>query len=328
MRTSYVRPVFLAVILVLTGTSALPAAAQSGPATTFSFLRLAPSARAASLAGAFSAVYDEDVNALFYNPALLNPDMHRTLSVTYLNHLGGIHAGFVSHARHWEGIGTLGAGLRYVTWGSTEGYDAAGNATESFGANDVALTASWARAHDERLRYGANLHAAFSSIETASASAFAADAGVLYHFSEQQLALSASIHNAGIVANALGSLRDTLPLDLRAGVSKRLRYLPLLLSLTGYNLNRIGEESEGRNAVSGVLRHVAVGWEFFFSDAFRLRLGYNHRQHQDLKMKNRLDLAGVGVGCGIRVASFRFDYAFNSWSTLGGLHQITVRTGI
>ncbi len=328
MRIPYVRPFFLTVILALGGAGALPAAAQSGPATAFSFLRLAPSARAASLAGAFSAVYDEDVNALFYNPALLNPDMHRTLSVTYLNHLGGIHAGFVSHARHWEGIGTLGAGLRYVTWGSTEGYDAAGNATESFGANDVALTASWARAHDERLRYGANLHAAFSSVETASASAFAADVGVLYHFPEQQLALSASVHNIGIVADALGSSRDTLPLDLRVGISKRLRHLPLLLSLSGYNLNRIGEESEGRSAASGALRHIAVGWEFFFSDAFRLRLGYNHRQHQDLKMKNRLDLAGVGAGFGIRVASFRFDYAFNSWSTLGGLHQITVRTGI
>lgn len=328
MRTPYVRPFLFAAILVLTGTGALPAAAQSGSATTFSFLRLAPSARAASLAGAFSAVYDEDVNTLFYNPALLNPDMHRTLSVTYLNHLGGIHAGFVSHARHWEGIGTLGAGLRYVTWGNIEGYDAAGNATESFGANDAALTASWARAHDERLRYGANLHAAFSRIETASASAFAADAGVLYHFPAQQLALSASIHHIGIVADALGASRDTLPVDLRVGVSKRLRHLPLLLSVSGYNLNRIGEESEGRNAASGVLRHVAIGWEFFFSDAFRIRLGYNHRQHQDLKMKNRLDLAGVGVGCGIAVASFRFDYAFNSWSTLGGLHQITVRTGI
>lgn len=328
MRTPCVRPFLLTTILVLTGTGALPAAAQPGPATTFSFLRLAPSARAASLAGAFSAVYDEDVNALFYNPALLNPDMHRTLSVTYLNHLGGIHAGFVSHARHWEGIGTLGGGLRYVTWGSIDGYDATGNATESFGANDAALTASWARAHDERLRYGANLHAAFSRIETASASAFAADAGVLYHFPEQQLALSASVHNIGIVADALGSSRDTLPLDLRIGVSKRLRHLPLLIAVSGYNLNRIGEESEGRNAVSGVLRHVAIGWEFFFSDAFRIRLGYNHRQHQDLKMKNRLDLAGVGVGCGIGVANFRFDYAFNSWSTLGGLHQITVRTGI
>lgn len=324
MRVSLMRPFFLAAILAL----AHAATAQPGPPTTFSFLRLAPSARAASMAGAFSAVYDEDVSAFFYNPALLNPEMHRTLSVTYLNHLGGIHAGFVSHARHWERVGMLGAGLRYVTWGSTDGYDAEGNPTESFGANDAALTASWARNHDDRLRYGANLHAAFSSVEAASASAFAADVGVLYHISKRQLALSASMHHIGFVADALGPSGDALPLDVRVGVSKRFRYLPLLVSVSGYNLNRIGEESEGRSAVSGALRHMAIGWEFFFGDAFRLRLGYNHRQHQDLKIKNRLDLAGVGIGCGLRVATFRFDYAFNSWSTLGGLHQITIRTGV
>ncbi len=328
MRVFLLRPFFLAAILALAGAVAFPAAAQPGPPTTFSFLRLAPSARAASMAGAFSAVYDEDVNAFFYNPALLNPEMHRTLSVTYLNHLGGIHAGFVSHARHWENVGTLGAGLRYVTWGNTDGYDAEGNATEPFGANDAALTASWARNHDDRLRYGVNLHAAFSSVEAASASAFAADAGALYLIPRRQLTLSASMRHIGFVADALGPSGDTLPFDVRAGVSKRFRHLPLLISLSGYNLNRIGEESEGRSAVSAALRHMAIGWEFFFGDAFRLRLGYNHRQHQDLKIKNRLDLAGAGIGCGVRVATFRFDYAFNSWSTLGGLHQITIRTGV
>ena len=324
MRISRLCPFLFAAILALTHA----AAAQPGPPTTFSFLRLAPSARAASMASAFSAVYDEDVNAFFYNPALLNPDMHRTLSVTYLNHLGGVHAGFVSHARHWDRVGTLGAGLRYVTWGSADGYDVEGNPTGSFGANDAALTAAWARSHDDRLRYGASLHAAFSSVEAASASAFAADVGILYHIPKRQLALSASMHHIGFVADALGATRDALPVDLRTGISKRFRYLPLLVSLSGYNLNRIGEESEERSAVSGVLRHVAIGWEFFFGEAFRLRFGYNHRQHQDLKIKNRLDLAGVGVGCGIRVAGFRFDYAFNSWSTLGGLHQITIRTGV
>ena len=324
MRVFPLRPFLFAATLALTHA----AAAQTGPPSTFSFLRLAPSARAASMAGAFSAVYDEDVNAFFYNPALLNPDMHRALSVTYLNHLGGIHAGFASHARHWEGVGALGAGLRYVTWGRVDGYDAEGEPTESFGASDAALTAAWSRNHDDRLRYGVNLHAAFSSIEATSASAFAADVGALYQIPGRQLALSASMRHIGFVADALGSSRDALPLDLRVGVSKRFRYLPLLVSVSGYNLNRIGDESEGRSAVSGALRHVAMGWEFFFGDAFRIRLGYNHRQHQDLKIKNRLDLAGVGVGCGIRVATFRFDYAFNSWSTLGGLHRITVRTRV
>ncbi len=305
-----------------------PAAAQPGPASTFSFLRLEPSARAASLGGAFSAIYGDDVNALFYNPALLNEDMHGALSLSYLNHLGGINAGFVAHARHLEGLGTLGAGLRYVGWGDMTGYDEAGEETEDFGASNSALTVSFSRADGPRLRMGANVHAAFSRVEAYGATAIAGDAGVAYHLPEPQLTLSASVNNVGIVTGSLGAVEDELPLDLRIGLAKRLRYVPLMLSVTGYNLNRIGDEPHEGNAIANAMRHVTLGGEFQFSDAFQVRFGYNHRRHQDLKMKSRLDLAGFAAGFGIKVSQIRFDYAFNSWSTLGGLHQFTLRTVI
>lgn len=317
----------LSLIVVLGLLSTGPAAlAQPGPASAFSFLRLEPSARAASLGGAFSAVYGDDVNVLFYNPALLNQEMHGALSLSYLNHLGGVNAGFVGHARHVEQLGgTLAAGLRFVSWGDMTGYDEEGEETGDFGASNSALTLSYARADDSRLRMGASLHAVFSRVEAYGATAVAADAGLAYHMPEPQLTLSASVNNIGIVTASLGDTKDELPIDVRIGVAKRLQYVPLMLTVTGYNLNRIGSDGE---TVSDALRHVAVGWEFLFSDAFQLRIGYNHRRHQDLKMKSRLDLAGFAAGFGIKVSQIRFDYAFNSWSSLGGLHQFTVRTKI
>ncbi len=302
--------------------------AQSGPASTFSFLRLEPSARAASLGGSFSAVYGDDVNALFHNPALLNEQMHRVLSLSYLNHLGGINAGFLAHARRIEGVGTFGAGLRFVSWGDMTGYDESGDETGSIGASNTALTLSYSRSDSPRLHYGINVHTAFSRVDTYSATAFAADVGAAYHLPGPQFTVSASLNNVGIVANSLGNVSDDLPLDLRIGFSKRLQYVPLMLSLTGYNLNRIGDEPDSGTSLGGAMRHVALGGEFQFSEAFQLRLGYNHRRHQDLKMKSRLDLAGFGAGFGIKVSRIRFDYAFNSWSSLGGLHQFTVRTVI
>ena len=305
-----------------------PVAAQPGPATTFSFLRLEPSARAASLGGAFSAIYGDDINALFYNPALLNEEMHRAISLSYLNHLGGVNAGFIAHGRHLDGLGTIGAGIRFVGWGDMTGYDELGEETEDFGASSTALTLSFARSDDPRLRYGANIHAAFSRIESYGATAIAADAGLAYHLPESQLTLSASINNIGVVASSIGSVRDELPVDVRIGFAKRLQYVPLMISITGYNLNRIGEEPAGGNAFGDAMRHIALGGEFQFTDAFQLRVGYNHRRHQDLKMKSRLDLAGFGAGFGIGISRIRFDYAFNSWSSLGGLHQFTVRTVI
>ncbi|MEX2401659.1 MAG: type IX secretion system protein PorQ [Rhodothermales bacterium] len=321
-----IRSARIACLVLLFGVAATVSKVQAQ--TAFSFLRLDPSARAASLGGAFSAVFDDDVNALFYNPALLNDSMHRALSVSYLNHVAGVNGGFVAHARHVDGLGTLGAGLRYVGWGRLDGYDQEGNETGDFGAGDAALTLSFARAEQDRFQYGAGIHAAFSSIDTYSATALAADVGVAYHFPDHLLTLSASANNVGVVLDRLGASRDELPLDLRIGLSKRLAYVPLLISVSGYDLNRVGEDSGNGSFIAGAFRHVAFGGEFRFSEAFNVRLGYNHRRHQDLKMKSRLDLAGLGVGVGIKVSTFRFDYAFSSWSSLGGLHRFTLRTVI
>lgn len=304
------------------------AAAQSTPAGAFSFLRLEPSARASALAGSFSAVYGEDVNALFYNPALLNENMHRALSVSYLNHLAGINAGFVAYSSHIEKLGTFGAGLRFVSWGDMNGYDEMGEETGGIGVSDAALTVSYARSDDARLRYGASIHAILSKVGSYGASAIAGDVGMAYHLPESRLTVSASANNVGFVLNSLGSKGDELPLDLRVGVSKRLDYVPLFLTVTGYDLNRIGENSSSGSTIGDAMRHVAIGGEFQFSEAFNLRLGYNHRKHEELKMKSRLDMAGFGIGFGIKVARIRFDYAFNSWSSLGGLHQFTLRTVI
>jgi len=305
----------------------LPARAQPGGLTGFSFLRLEPSARAAALGGAFSALYGDDVNGLFYNPALLNERMHRSLSLSYLNHVADLNMGFLAYGHHRDGWGSFGAGLRFLSWGELQGADENGTLTDTFGAADVALTLGFARALDDRLRYGINAHAILSSVDAYRASALAADLGVLYDLADQLLTLSASLHNLGVTTSSLGDRRDRLPLDLRLGLAKRLRYVPLLLTVTGYNLQAPGQDlPDGANALGAVMHHLTLGGEFQFSEAFNVRFGYNHRRHEALKTKSRLDLAGFGIGFGLRITRVRVDYALNSWSSFGRLHQFTVRT--
>jgi len=302
------------------------AVAQPGDLSGFGFLRLEPSARASALGGSFSAVYGDDVNAFFYNPALLNETTDGALSLSYLNHLSDLNAGFVAYGRHEERLGTTFAGgLRFLSWGTIQGADEQGNRTGTFSASDVALTLGAARQRGERLHYGANVHVVYSSVEDFNASALAMDLGVLYHIPGQNLAASASVNNLGVTLSSLGETHDDLPLDVRVGLTKRLRYVPLLVSVTGYNLHDIGDEPDDQGTLSNVFSHLALGGEFQFSEVFNVRFGYNHRRHQALKQDSRLDLAGVGLGFGIKITRFRLDYAFNSWS-FGGLHQFTVRT--
>lgn len=294
------------------------ASAQPADPSTFSFLRIEPSARAAAMGGSFAAVADGDINAFFYNPALISSAVDGQLSLSYLNHIADVNAGFASYGHQYGDLATFAAGIRYLNWGSVDGADQAGTPTGSFGAGDIALTIGAARAAADRIRVGANVHFIHSSVARYGASALATDLGVVYHDAERRIAVGASVNNLGITIGSLGSRRDKLPVDVRLSASARFAHLPLLVSVTGYNLHDIDPNN--------ILYHVAIGGEFQFSEAFNIRFGYNHRRHDELRSKPRLDFAGVSLGAGIRVRRFKFDYAHSSWSELGGLNQLTVGT--
>jgi hypothetical protein len=250
--------------------------------------------------------------------------MHRSLSASYLNHLGDINGGFLGYAHEVSRIGTMAFGVRYLGYGSFERADENGFRDGStFGASDVALTVGLSRRYNDRLRYGGSVHGVFSRIDDAGASALAADLGLFYHFPKQQFGLAVSMHNLGLIIDSFAAEGEELPFDLRIGASKKLRHLPLFVTVMGYNLHDLERDGD---LVNSVLAHLALGGEIEFGSAVRLRVGYNHRRHESLKAGGRLDLAGVGLGFGIKVTRFQFDYAYNDWSALGGLHQLTLQT--
>ena len=331
LRTGSLRAGALLLTLLVAATIpvvTVPARADTGPLSGFGFLQMEPSARAAALGGSLSGLYGDDVNVLFYNPALLNESMHRSFSLSYLNFLHDVNAGFLAYSRVVPAVGTVAVGLRFLSWGDVSGRDESGEDTGSFGATDVALTVGAAREAGDRLRYGANLHLVRSNIASFNALALAADAGIAYHVPDHGLTFSASLNNLGRALDSFGAVDDELPLDLRVAVSKRLQHVPLLLSLTAYNLHQPDDVTDDAGAVNHAFQFLKIGTEFQFSEAFQIRFGYNHRRHEQLKTSSRLDLAGFGAGFGIRLASVNVDYSFSSWSSAGGLHQFTVRTDL
>ncbi|MFP4228475.1 MAG: type IX secretion system protein PorQ [Salinivenus sp.] len=325
MRVSFL----FCLVALLLGT--VPAAAQpGGTVTSFPFLRLEPSARAAALSGAFGAVADGDVNALFYNPSVPDSATDRTASFSYLNHLSDINAGSMAYSQampRWET--TLHGGVRFADWGTFEGRNEIGEPTEDFGAQDVALTLGAARPlGGTRLRYGGSLDLIHSRIESAQATAVAADVGALYRLPAQQMTFGAALQNVGLSLDGYGARRPRLPLDLRLSATKRLAHLPVLLSAAAYDLTNLSEGIPGGTTVDHVLAHLTFGVEARPGDVLRVRLGYNHRRSAELALTDRFDLAGFGAGFGLHVGSVAADYAYTSWSSLGGLHQFTVRTDL
>lgn len=316
--------------LLLCGLFAFPAMAQPGASlSSFPLLRFDASARTAALGGAYTAVADGDVNAMFYNPAIPGPVTSRIPSLSYLNHLAGIDAGTLAYSHTDRELGTtVSGGLRFVHWGTIQRRNERGERTGTFSAGDAALTLGAARALGPRVRYGANVHLLHAQLESVQATALATDLGVLYRMPAQQLALGASLRHLGVPLDEFAKKEPTLPLDLQLGVSKRLAHLPLLLSLTAYNLNEIGTGVEGGSTLDHVLGHLTFGGELRLGEVLRLRLGYNHRRSRDTAFADRFDLGGLAGGFGLAVGGIAVDYAYSSWSELGGLHQFTVRADL
>jgi hypothetical protein len=300
-----------------------------GELSSFPFLQFEPSARAAAMGGAFGAVADGDVNALFYNPAVPGPASAGTPSLTYVNHVSDVNAGSVAYSRTIRGLGTTASGaVRFAHWGQFEGRDEFGVRTGTFTAGDVALTTGLSRGYGTRWRYGATASLIYSSIADADAAALATDLGVLYRIPARQFAVGASVRHLGVALDRFGQSRPDLPLDVQVSLSKRLAHLPLLISLTGYDLQNLDDGVLGGSTFDHVLGHLALGGEFQLGDHFRARFGYNHRRSKELALRDRLDLAGLSLGFGLIVSRLTVDYAYSSWSDLGGLHQFTLRVDV
>lgn len=311
----------------MVGTGPAAHAQLGGSLSEFGFLRLDTSARSAALGSSLTAVQSDDAAGFYYNPALGNSASSSQLAASYTNFIADSQVGSLAYSYHIDDLATIGAGVRYVDWGSFDGRDEQGVPTGDFEARDVALTVGWAQSLTERLRYGMNFHLIYSAIESSRATAAAVDAGVQMHWPTQQWSVATSVHHVGRTLSDFGTASTSLPVDWRVGVAKELEYLPLQVSITGYDLHNFGTALRDEPPLSQALAHMTLGLELYLGEVLTVRGGYNHRRSRELVLNDRLDWAGFGGGFGIDLGPLRADYAFTSWSSFGGLHQVSLQMG-
>jgi hypothetical protein len=288
---------------------------------TYNFLRNDISARAAGVNGSFVSMTD-DPNTLFYNPGALTTLRQSRGSAGFLKHLLDVNGGYVSYARPVEGLGTVGGGIIYLDYGSFTQTDESMNILGNFGARDLALVVGAARSFDDLTSVGVNVKFLYSSIAEFSSAAFAVDAGVLYRIPSENITIGASILSAGTQLKSYNGIRESLPLDVKIGITKRPEHLPVLLNL---NLHRLADR---REKFLDYLSTFSFGAEFLMSESVRLRAGYNNQQRKDLKLGTSAGLAGISLGGGILIGEYILDYSFNSYGKIGSLHRISLGMGL
>ena len=306
---------------------------QVGGETTYQFLNLVSSPRQAALGGKVLTNVDYDVTQALFNPATINAGMDNQLAVNYTSYLGGISYGTASYAYTVDRrTQTFHAGVTYVNYGSFDGYDEAGNSTGSFTGSETALSFGYAtQIGYSDFYFGANLKLITSKLEQYSSFGAATDLGIIYINDYLDFNAALVVRNFGTQITTYAGLKESLPFEVALGMSQRLENVPIRWHVTLENLQEwpISKPNPARSTsdLSGnqsiekvgfmgqVIRHTIVGAEIFPEGGFNIRLGYNFRRGEELRILDQRNFSGLSAGISIKMNKIRFSYTHAKYTS-------------
>jgi len=330
-------------ILLLVFAFSIHSYGQLGGRSTYQFLNLVSSPRQAALGGKSIANVDYDVTQALYNPATINPEMHNQVSTNFTSYLGGITYGNAAYARTFSKkkevdgesqsvSNTFHIGINYIGYGDFDGYDELGNATSSFSGNETAISIGYAKQLGKSNFYGgANIKFISSALEQYNSIGAAADLAILYSKKEKSFQATLVVRNIGTQITTYNDVRESLPLEVNLGLSQELENVPIRWHLTLENLqqwpiafsnpSRVQTDLEGNQTqeeigvLGEVVRHTIFGVELFPQKGFNIRLGYNFRRAEELRIEEQRNFSGLSAGFSIKLNRFRFSYTHAKYTS-------------
>ncbi len=321
--------------------------AQVGGRGVYQFLNLMASPRQAALGGKVITIYDHDVNTAHFNPATINPDMDNKLALNYGSYFGEVTYGTASYAyvydRHLQ---TLQAGVNYVNYGTFEGYDENGLRTNDFTGSEMSLSVGYAyNIPFSDVHLGASLKLISSSLETYHSFGAALDIGAIYIDHDNDINYAVSLRNIGTQITTYAGDTEPLPFEIIAGISQEVENVPIRWHLTLENLQQWnvsfsnparaeqsidgGSQPEKVSFFNNALRHVIVGAELFPQKGFNLRVGYNFRRGEEMRILEQRAFSGLSAGIGLKINRLRFNYSYSRYSLAAhtSLFGLTINLG-
>jgi hypothetical protein len=324
---------FLIIFLFLS--FAISSLAQIGGSSTFDFLDRTNSARVAALGGNILAINDNDISLVLTNPSLINAEMSNTLALDFVTLSTAYSYGDIMYSRSFSKVGNFVGTFQFINYGSFTSADIAGNATGTFTAGEYALTLGWGRALSPHFSIGANGKLVYSQLESYHSSGLAVDVAGSYHTIDNIFSASLTARNIGYqLVPYIPGTHDPLPFEMQAGIAIKLKHLPVIISVLYNNIEKwnlayydslapgnqvdpITGQSKKQSGIEkfgdDLMRHIVVGAELTIAKAFSIRLGYNYRQRQEMKLTDRTALSGFSYGFGLHIKMFTLSYARSTY---------------
>lgn len=319
--TKLKRLYLLIAAVMLAGISEM--SAQMG-SSAYNFLEIPTSSHVNALGGAAAAIIDDDISLIDQNPALLGSEIETTLGFNYMLYMGTSNFAGARFGKAAGERGAWAAGIRYLDYGSMQGYESDGTPTNSFHPQDIAFEGTYSHDFTDRLRGGINLKMIYSHYEEYSAFAMAADIGLSYYDDEHDLSLAVVLKNMGGQLKRFDQSYDRLPFDIQLSYMQGLGSSPFSLQITAWHLNKWAlpyythdksnpEEQQKLKSsfISNLFRHLVFGLQYMPSEKFYIALGYNYKTYSDMGVYHRNFLSGFSLGTGLKVKSFGIGVAYS-----------------
>jgi len=302
---------------------------QLGGEHTYSFLSLETLPEFAALGG--SVVTGKPSNALtgLYNPATNSSENHKDIALNYTNYISDINYGAVATTIALKDRYTsLHIGALYLDYGTFSGYDLEGTPTTDFSSKEYAIVTGFQSSlSNTDFKYGVNLKFIHSNLETYTSSALALDLGMSYYNSLSKFSFAFVVRNLGTQISMYENTKETLPLEVNLGASKILKNVAAKWYVNIHNLqdwdlafsnpNRATEDlitgesiAEDPSFFNNLLRHINLGIEILPESDFNIRLGYNFRRSEELRIVDLRSFSGFSAGFGLKIRRFKLSYAF------------------
>ncbi len=309
------------------------ASAQVGGEHTYQFLNLVSSPRQAALGGKVFTNVDYDVTQALFNPATINVEMDNQLALNYTSYLGGIGYGTAAYAYTVDRrTQTFHGGITYINYGSFEGYDEDGNSTGTFSGSETALSLGYAtQIGYSDFYFGGNLKLITSKLEQYGSFGAAVDLGLIYINEALDFNAALVVRNLGSQITTYAGLNESLPFEVAFGMSQLVENVPIRWHVTLDNLQewpisrpnpaRTTSDLSGNSTdekigfIGQVIRHTIVGAEIFPEGGFNIRLGYNFRRGEDLRILDQRNFSGLSAGISIKMNKMRFSYTHAKYTS-------------
>ncbi len=310
--------------------------AQIGGSSTYSFLQLPTSARAAALGGTYIGVRDGDLSLASGNPSFLDTSVNNHVAMSYTPMFAGVDYGYVTYARSFKNIGTFDLGVKEIDYGTFTRADNTGNITGTFTAGEYMLNIGYGRSlKDSLFSAGVNLKTVYSALDQYYSWGEMVDLGVSYVSPNRQFFMGAVIQNVGKqLKDYVPGNTEPLPFDADFGVSYRFKHAPVRLNLVLQHMqtwdltyvdptdtqtvNTLTHEVIVKSGVSTFFdklgRHVIGSFEFLIGKNFALRFGYNYELRKELSLTSRPSLDGMSAGFEMKIYRFHLSYAVSKYN--------------